>query len=110
MNILFIDSETTGTDATKHTAIEISCRLDVNGQTVSRFTRRFFNPTNAAINLGALRVNKVPLKELIDLGISKEGKEDAVVVELVESDSVTQASAILVERFSEYQFVENSFL
>ncbi len=84
MNILFIDMETTGTESTRNTAIEIACRLDVNGRTVSKFHRRFFNPEKAAINLGALKVNKVPLRELIDLGISKEGKEDIVVVDLVD--------------------------
>ena len=84
MNILFIDLETTGTEADKHTAIEIACRLDVHGKTISRFHRKFFNPDKIAINLGALRVNKVPLKELINIGMSPEGKEDLVVVDLVD--------------------------
>lgn len=104
MNILFIDMETTGTEASKNTAIEISCRLDVNGQTVSRFTRRFFNPANAAINLGALKVNKVPLQELITLGMSKEGKEDAVVVELVDYLLGIQVQGPLVVSGQNVQF------
>lgn len=84
MNILFIDFETTGTDSKKNTSIEIACRLDVDGHTVSRFHKKFFDPTNTIINLGALKVNKTGLGQLIELGLSKEGKEDKAVVELVD--------------------------
>lgn len=84
MNILFIDMETTGIDAAKNTAIEISCRLDVDGKTVSRFHKKFFNPDKATINLGALRVNKTSLQNLLDLGATKEGNESLAVVDLVD--------------------------
>lgn len=65
MNILFIDVETTGTDPAKHNMIEFAGRLDVDGKTVSRFSRKFFNAQGTTIDLGALRVNKTKLSELI---------------------------------------------
>ena len=84
MNILFIDFETTGTDSEKNTAIEVACRLDVDGRIISRFHKKFFNPAGSTINLGALKVNKTKLGDLIELGLSKEGKEDKAVVELID--------------------------
>lgn len=64
MNILFIDTETTGLDPSKHTIIEIACRLDVDGKTVTRHSTKFYNP-NAQIDLGALRVNKTKITDLV---------------------------------------------
>lgn len=67
MNILFIDVETTGTDPSKHNMIEFAGRLDSDGKTVTRFHTKFFNPQNATIDLGALRVNKTSLSSLLAL-------------------------------------------
>lgn len=65
MNILFIDVETTGLDANKHTMIELAARLDSDGKTIDKFHAKFFNSKNVHIDLGALKVNKVALKELM---------------------------------------------
>lgn len=73
MNILFIDTETTGVDANKHTIIELSARLDVDGKTVDRFHSKFFNPAGISVDLGALKVNKTSVSTLITLG--QEDKE-----------------------------------
>lgn len=79
MNILFIDVETTGTDAAIHRMIEFSGRLDVDGKTVSRFHTKFFNPQGATIDLGALRVNKTKLSGL--LALKPEMQEAAHLVD-----------------------------
>lgn len=67
MNILFIDVETTGTDPAKHNMIEFAGRLDVDGKTITRFSTKFFNPQGATIDLGALKVNKTKISELMAL-------------------------------------------
>lgn len=64
MNILFIDSETTGLDPKRNTIIEIAARIDVDGVTLDRFSVKLFNPQTVT-NLGALKVNNTKLASLL---------------------------------------------
>lgn len=66
MNMLFVDVETTGTDSNKNVMVELAARLDDStGKTITRFTSKFFNPKGTSIDIGALKVNKVKIKELL---------------------------------------------
>lgn len=65
MNILFLDVETTGTNPNKHSMIEVAARLDIDGKTIDKFTKKFFNATNTTIDLGALKVNNTKLNDLV---------------------------------------------
>lgn len=78
MNILFIDTETTGLDEKKNTVVEVACRLDIDGKTVDRKNLKFFNPKSAT-DLGALKVNKLKISDLVAMK-----PEDQSVMELVD--------------------------
>lgn len=64
MNILFIDSETTGLDSKRNTMIELAARIDVDGVPLDRFSVKLFNPQTIT-NLGALKVNNTKLSDLL---------------------------------------------
>jgi len=81
MNILFIDCETTGLDADKHSIIEIACEHHKDGQLVSAYNRKFINRA-PILALDALKVNKTNIKQLLDIG--KECEEDKAVFEFVD--------------------------
>lgn len=66
MNILFIDVETTGLDPSKNVMLEIAARLDIDGKTVSRHNTKFFNPRSHT-DLGALKVNKTKIRDLLSM-------------------------------------------
>lgn len=78
MNILFIDTETTGLDEKKNTVVEVACRLDVDGKTVDRKNLHFFNPKSAT-DLGALKVNGLKISDIL-----KMKPEDQGIMELVD--------------------------
>lgn len=75
MNILFCDVETTGTEPSENTIIELACRLDVDGKTLANYHAKMFNPTSKT-DLGALKVNKSKISELV-----KARKEVEVALE-----------------------------
>ena len=78
MNILFIDTETTGTDPKKHGIIEIAAEFHVNGKKVSEFNTKFFG-RNHQVSMGALKVNKGSIQGLLKLEAEEKG-----VVEFVD--------------------------
>ena len=67
MNILFIDTETTGLDANKHSIIEIACAHYKDGKLQSTFQRKFVSNT-VILDMGALRVNKQNTASLLEIG------------------------------------------
>ena len=67
MNILFIDTETTGLIPGKHSIIEIACRHYKNGQLQSRFAQKFIS-NEAILDMGALKVNKSTTASLMEIG------------------------------------------
>jgi len=76
MNILFLDTETTGQDENKHQLIQIAAEYHVNGVCVQKFNKRFspLRTQNSAVNLQALKYNGMGLKQITTLG----GTEEAV--------------------------------
>lgn len=65
MNILFVDVETTGTDAERHAVIELAAQLYTDGKLVDEFQHQCFDKRGAkAISLGALKVNNNDLNAL----------------------------------------------
>ena len=67
MNILFIDTETTGLDASKHSIIEIACAHYKDGKLQSTFQRKFITNT-PILDMGALRVNRQTTASLLEIG------------------------------------------
>lgn len=67
MNILFIDTETTGLDASKHSIIEIACAHYKDGKLQSTFQRKFIS-NSPILDMGALRVNKQNTASLLEIG------------------------------------------
>lgn len=67
MNILFLDTETTGLTAGKHSIVEIACIHYKDGKRMSDFNRKFISNT-AILDMGALRVNKHSTQSLLDIG------------------------------------------
>lgn len=57
MNILFIDTETTGVDSEKHSIIEIGAALYVDGKLVKDFRIDMKPEEGSALSLEALQVN-----------------------------------------------------
>ncbi len=64
MNILFIDLETTGQDASKHAIVQIAAEFHQNGQKVSSFSKNIKPGNTKDINLGALKYNKLTVKKI----------------------------------------------
>ena len=81
MNILFLDCETTGLDADKHSIIEIACEHHKDGQLVSAYNRKFITDT-PILALDALKVNKQNISKLLETG--KECSETKAVYEFVD--------------------------
>lgn len=67
MNILFIDTETTGLEAGKHSIIEIACAHYKDGVLKSTFQRKFIS-NSPILDMGALRVNKQNTASLLEIG------------------------------------------
>lgn len=89
MNILFIDTETTGVDAEKHSIIQIGAALYTNGKLVDDFEIDMRPKEGSHVALGALKVNNnsitaldskldrgIALKKFLDfvMGLKYEGK------------------------------------
>ena len=55
MNILFLDTETTGLNPDEHQIIQLSARFDVDGKNIDNFNRRI--RMGGTVDLGALAVN-----------------------------------------------------
>lgn len=72
MNILFIDTETTGQNPNRNTLVEIAARLDVDGKTVDKFETKLFNPKSVT-HLGALKYNGLKLDDLTKMPVEIEG-------------------------------------
>lgn len=65
MNILFLDTETTGLDSEENAVIQIAAEYHENGTLVKSFNKKFFSQNGEKrINLGALKVNKTSLSAL----------------------------------------------
>ena len=58
MNILYIDTETTGVDPDNSSIIEIAATYEVDGKIQDEFWSKLAPKSNGVINLEALRVNK----------------------------------------------------
>lgn len=67
MNILFIDTETTGTDPSKHALLQVSAVLFSDGKNVALFNEQIKHDF-AEVDLGALRVNRVKLGQIQSYG------------------------------------------
>lgn len=65
MNILFIDTETTGLVAGKHSIIELACAHYKDGKLQSTFARKFVGG-EVILDMGALKVNKTNTAALLD--------------------------------------------
>lgn len=81
MNILFLDTETTGLVAGKHAICEIACAHYKNGELQSTFQRKFISP-QAILDMGALRVNKHNTASLTQIG--KECSESQAVFDFMD--------------------------
>ena len=57
MNILFLDTETTGVDPNKHSLIQIGAALFVDGKLTKKFEIDIKPEEGSAISLEALKVN-----------------------------------------------------
>src|SRR5690348_16006460 len=70
MNILFLDTETTGQDENKHQLVQIAAEYHVDGKCVAKFNKRFapLKLQNTVVNLQALKYNGLGLKQLSSLG------------------------------------------
>lgn len=68
MNVLFIDTETTGTDPTKHSLIQIAAELHKDGLCVAKFNRTIKHD-QVSVDLGALKVNRIGLGRLDSYGL-----------------------------------------
>lgn len=93
MNILFLDTETTGLDSGENAVIQIACEYHENGNLVKSFNKKFFSKNGEKrINLGALKVNKTSLsalhtappesiavEEFVDFLLSLNPKEQVVL-------------------------------
>ena len=71
MNILFIDTETTGLDNQKHGIIEIALEFHVNGDKISEKCIKFYD-RESIVDLSALKFNKVKYSDLVNLQDSKD--------------------------------------
>jgi len=71
MNILFIDTETSGLDPKKNCIVEIAAELHVNGQRKTFFTESCYD-RDSEVDLGALKVNG---KRLAGLNSNKSEEE-----------------------------------
>lgn len=67
MNILFIDTETTGTDPKKHALLQIAAEFHKDGTCVEKFSENI-SQDYAHIDLGALRVNGVSASQVSSYG------------------------------------------
>lgn len=81
MNILFLDTETTGLIPGKHSIVEIACIHYKDGKRMSDFQRKFIS-NQAILDMGALRVNKHNTASLIDIG--KKMPEDKAVFDFMD--------------------------
>lgn len=78
MNILFLDVETTGTDPTKHTVIEVALEFHQNGKRVSNWGKKFCPEGSYEIDIGALKVNNSMLGSFSSRGSEKLALEGFV--------------------------------
>lgn len=77
MNILFLDTETTGLIPGKHSIVEIAAIQYKDGKRVAQFNRKFISNT-AILDMGALRVNKHNTTTLREIG-KNCGEADAAL-------------------------------
>jgi ribonuclease T len=65
MNILYIDTETTGTEPGKHSLIELAAVLYKDEQRTSEY--HFYQPPNKSVSLSALKYNKVKIADFLSM-------------------------------------------
>lgn len=63
MNLLFLDTETTGTDPKKHAVIEIAAQLHKDGTKVAEVNEQFFDK-RSPVSLQALKYNNTRVEGL----------------------------------------------
>ncbi len=72
MNILFIDTETTGLDSKSNSLIEIAAAYYVNGQRKTFFDEKCFDQ-NAVVDMNALKINGKSIPDIRGFKSEEEG-------------------------------------